>query len=241
MKWRDKRCWDSRCRWVFIWIVAWVVANGTPSAVHADSTLKHDFRLWSPVYLTVQLPSSFVAYMEVNPRFGDNVSELDQLFFRPALGYKLTDHLSIWQGYAWIGSYQPRFTGEHRSFQQVIYSRKFSPFKLLSRSRLEERVIDRADGTAVRARTLLRGDFPIPQAPAWAFVVYDEIFVNLNSVGNGPQDGLDQNRFFVGVNRQVTDHLNIDLGYQLQALNNAKSGLINQMNHVLLLQFFINL
>lgn len=220
---------------------ACLLAVGPTSQVQAGSSVNQDFRLWSPVYLTVPLSSSFIGYMEVNPRFGDDVSELDQLFFRPALGYKLTDHLSIWQGYAWIGSYQPRFTGEHRSFQQVIYSRKFSFFKMLSRSRLEERIIDRADGTAMRARTLLRADFPIPQAPNWAIVVYDEIFVNLNSVGHGPEAGLDQNRFFLGMNHRLTQYLNMDLGYQMQALNNGQSGLINQINHVILLQMFINL
>ncbi len=241
MIWRGKRSGDLRCRWILIWIVTWSLASGTPVAAQAESTLNHDFRLWSPVYLTVPLSSSFLGYMEVNPRFGDNVSELDQLFFRPALGYKVTNRLSVWQGYAWIGSYQPRFTGEHRSFQQLIYNRKFSFFKLLSRSRLEQRVIDRADGVAVRARTMLRGDFPIPQAPDWALVVYDEVFVNVNTTTNGPQAGLDQNRIFLGLNRKVTNHISMDMGYQLQALNTAKSGLINQLNHIMLLQFFINL
>ena len=231
----------SRAKWVVIWMMAWALALVIPLTVHAQSNPQHDFRLWSPIYLTVKLPSSFLGFMEVNPRFGDDVSEIDQLFFRPALGYQVTDHLSIWQGYAWIGSYQPRFTGEHRSFQQVIYSRKFSSFKLLSRSRFEQRVIDRAEGTALRARTLLRADFPLPKAPSWAFVVYDEIFVNVNSARNGPREGLDQNRVFVGMNRKVTNYFNVDVGYQLQALNNGKSGLINQMNHILLIQFFINL
>ncbi|NJL16828.1 MAG: DUF2490 domain-containing protein [Nitrospira sp.] len=48
---------------------------------------------------------------------------------------------------------------------------------------MEERWIEHADGTAVRFRQMFRADFPIPQAPDWAFVVYDEIFINLNTVG----------------------------------------------------------
>ena len=71
--------------------------------------------------------------------------------------------------------------------------------------------------------------------------MYDEIFVNLNAVGNGPDSGLDQNRFFLGMNHRFTDQFNMDLGYQMQALNNRSSGLINQINHIILLQFFINL
>ena len=71
--------------------------------------------------------------------------------------------------------------------------------------------------------------------------MYDEIFVNVNSVGNGPDSGFDQNRLFLGMNRQFTKHFNMDLGYQMQALNNRQPELINQINHIILLQFFINL
>ena len=92
--------------------------------------------------------------------------------------------------------YQPSFREQNRMYQQLLYRRTFPFVKVLSRSRLEERFIDNTDGTAVRARTMLRGDFPLPDAPEWAIVVYDEIFVNLNAVGNGPDSGFDQNRFF---------------------------------------------
>ena len=71
--------------------------------------------------------------------------------------------------------------------------------------------------------------------------MYDEIFVNLNTVGNGPDSGFDQNRLFLGMNRQFTEHFNMDLGYQMQALNNSQPELVNQINHIILLQFFINL
>ena len=221
--------------------MAWSLAGGTVSVAQADSTVNQDFRLWAPVYLTVPLSSSFIGYMEVNPRFGDDVSELDQLLLRPAVGYKLTDHLSLWQGYAWVGNYQPSFREENRVFQQLLYRRKFPFVKVFSRSRLEERFIGNTDGTAVRALTMLRGDFPLPNAPEWAFVVYDEIFVNVNSVGNGPDSGFDQNRFFLGMNREFTKYFNMDLGYQMQALNGRQSGFVNQINNIILLQFFINL
>lgn len=69
-------------------MVAWSLAGSTVSVVQADLTVSQDFRLWTPVYLTFPLSSSFIGYMEVNPRFGDDVSELDQLILRPAVGYK---------------------------------------------------------------------------------------------------------------------------------------------------------
>ena len=241
MRPRGRRKGHSHCRWLLVWVLAWGVADGALSAVHAQSTLDHDFRLWSPVYLTAQLPSSFLGTMEVHPRFGENVSELNQLVVRPVLGYQLTDHVSIWQGYTWVGTYQPHFSQEHHSIQQVIYRQTFSSFDLLSRFMLEERVIGGADGIGLRARTLVRIDVPLPQAPEWAFVLYNEVLVNANSVRNGPQEGFDENRFVVGMNRQVTEQISVDVGYQMQAQNKATSGLVNQMNHILLVQFFIGL
>jgi uncharacterized protein DUF2490 len=67
--------------------------------------------------------------MEVNPRFGDDVSELDQLILRPAVGYKLNDHFPLWQGYAWVGNYQPSFREENRLYQQLLYVANFHSSK----------------------------------------------------------------------------------------------------------------
>ncbi|MDH5639749.1 MAG: DUF2490 domain-containing protein [Nitrospira sp.] len=238
MRRRNTKGWHSHCGWMSVCVLACGLSAGS---VHAQSTLDQDVRLWAPVYLTVQLPASFLGNMEVHPRFGEHVSELNQLVVRPVLGYQLTDYWSIWQGYTWVGTYRPHFAEEHHSIQQLIYRRAFSSFELVSRFMLEERVIGGADGTGVRARTLVRVDVPLPEAPKWAFVLYNEVLVNVNSVRNGPQEGFDENRFVAAMNRQVTDQISMDFGYQMQAQNKASSGLVNQMNHILLVQFFINL
>jgi hypothetical protein len=235
-----------------IMALAWSLLVGGETFAQSTSTFSQDFRLWSPVFLTVKFPSSFLAYMEVQPRFADldDAGHIDQLLLRPALGYQLTDNLSIWQGYAWVGSYNQRhippqspFFEESRIYQQVNYTHRFQSLKILSRTRLEERWIEHVDGTAVRFRTMLRGAYPLPMAPEWALVVSDEIFVHLNTVGTrGPAAGFDQNRFFVGINRTFSKYLNMDIGYQNQLLNSRSiPELANQMNHVILLQLFINL
>jgi hypothetical protein len=76
--------------------------------------------------------------------------------------------------------------------------------------------------------------------------------MNLNSVdtydevtkqgSRGPGAGIDQNRLFVGINRTFTSWLNVDLGYQNQMLNNRKlEGNANLINHILMINFYINL
>lgn len=232
--------------------LAWSLLFSGGVFAQTPSTFGQDFRLWSPVFLTAKLPSSFLAYMEVQPRFADldEAGHIDQLLLRPALGYQLTENLSIWQGYAWVGNYNQRHTPpqspffeESRIYQQVLYTRKFGSFKIVSRTRLEERWIEHVDGTAVRFRTMLRGTYPLPMAPEWALVAADEIFVHLNTVGTrGPAAGFDQNRFFVGINRTFSKYVNMDVGYQNQLLDSRSiPNLANQMNHIILLQLFINL
>jgi hypothetical protein len=243
------RKWGLR---VAIIAFAWSLLVGGQTFAQTPSTFNQDFRLWAPVFMTMKLPSSFLAYMEVQPRFADldEDGHIDQLLLRPAVGYQLTENLSIWQGYAWVGTYNQRHTPpqspffeESRIYQQILYSRKFDSFKITSRTRLEERWIEHVDGTAVRFRTMLRGQYPLPMAPEWALVAADEIFVHLNTVGaRGPQAGFDQNRVFVGVNRTFSKYFNMDVGYQNQLLNSRTiPNLANQMNHMVLIQFFINI
>ncbi len=252
---RQKRGSGSRLKCLLIGMAAWGLVAGIGSeALAAGSTLSNDFRLWTPVFLTVPLSTSFLGYAEVNPRFGDDVSDLNQLILRTALGYKLNDNWSVWQGYAWNTVYQPEFNGEHRIYQQLTYKDKFSfleafPFiKVQSRSRLEERWIEHTGGTALRARTLLRVDVPLPMFPSWGFVTFDEIFFNLNGISNGssgqrfgPEEGFDQNRFFIGFNYEFMKEFNVDLGYQMQIINTRRDQLVNQINNTIMINLFINL
>ena len=243
------RKWGLR---VAIIAFAWSLLVGGQTFAQTPSTFNQDFRLWAPVFMTMKLPSSFLAYMEVQPRFADldEDGHIDQLLLRPAVGYQLTENVSIWQGYAWVGNYNQRHTPpqssffeESRIYQQILYTRKFDSFKIVNRTRLEERWIEHVDGTAVRFRTMLRGQYPLPMAPEWALVAADEIFVNVNTVGaRGPAAGFDQNRAFVGINRTFSKYFNMDVGYQNQLLNSRSiPNLANQMNHTILIQFFITI
>lgn len=198
-----------------------------------------DFQIWTPVYLTVNFTDKIQGWYEAQPRFGDDASQLNQLLLRTALGYKFADHWSIWQGYAWTPNIEPKYKTENRLYQQLLYSQKFPAINIMSRTRLEERWIKDVSGTAVRFRTLLRGQVPLADQGRWAFVVQDEIFFNVNSPTNGPDGGLDQNRVFVGINRSVNAHLNVDIGYQLQTINTTGSGVFNDKNSILVMQWFL--
>ena len=89
---------------------------------------------------------------------------------------------------------------------------------------------------------MLRVDVPLPKIPDTAFVVFDEFFFNLNGVsGGGPEAGFDQNRFFIGLNHEFMKQFNMDLGYQMQIVNTRKEEMVNQINNIIMMNFFINL
>lgn len=222
-------------RW---WMLAAALAllSCDPAAAQKED----DGQVWFPFYLTTHLSERVLGYAEVNPRFGNNMSEIEQLLLRPAAGYQVTPRLSLWQGYAWVNNYQPSFRAEHRSFQQAVYTASAFQTSLMSRTRFEQRWIQRTTGTAFRAREMIRLSIPMDASKRWSLVLYDELFVNLNSVSGGPQSGFDQNRAFIGINRVLSPHVNVDVGYQNLALNTDEPGLIGRHLHIILIQTFLS-
>ena len=202
---------------------------------HAEA-VDNDLQTWEIVTLRVEMPHKLLLYGEVQPRVGlegspDN-NGLDRIILRPAVGYQLTPNVSLWQGYAWTPSFNPDYNSEHRLFQQLLVENKVKKLSLTNRSRLEERFIDGAGGTSVRARHMARVAYPLGKSGKWSAVGYDEFFVNLNDTRSGPQSGFDQNRVFVGLNRTLNERLNVEAGYLVNYLNRDNAE--DKLQHVIL-------
>jgi hypothetical protein len=58
-------------QWISTAAFVWSLLVGGETFAQSTSTFSQDFRLWSPVFMTVNLPSSFLAHLEVQPRFAD--------------------------------------------------------------------------------------------------------------------------------------------------------------------------
>ena len=202
--------------------------------------MENDLGLWVPVYISLPVNKKFRANLEINPRIQENITHINQLFVRPSIGYQLTDNLSIWQGYGWITNYIPGFTREQRIWQQLLHEKDFSKFSLINRFRLEERFIQDVNGVPLRARYLLKTMFPFEKTKKWFFVTSDELFVNFDNHFHGPQAGIDQNRFFVGLNHKISDNVSLEGGYQMQYLN-KQSPTQDRLNHIILINMYFNL
>jgi hypothetical protein len=216
------------CIAIFVTLLT-VLAEWTPA-----SAQQHDFQLWQPVFTSVPLRGRWYGYFEVNPREGDG--QLRQLLLRPALEYRSSKRLSLFAGYCW--NYIPNVPRENRPYQQISVTNQIKKLTIINRTRLEQRIFDHLNRVSVRARHMVRASYPI--VGSYYGVVYEELFVNLNTVENGPQRGIDQNRFFVGAGKQIRRGLRGEIGYQLQYVNGSDQ-FDDQANHALLTNFYVTL
>lgn len=80
-----------------------------------------------------------------------------------------------------------------------------------------------------RVRQQTRVLYPMWKNARLASILWDELFVNLNSTVRS-QRGLDQNRMFAGVGISVNPRARIEIGYMNQFMHGATR---DRMNHIL--------
>lgn len=212
----------------------------TSAFANSDHYLQDDFGYWTPIYLNVPVTDKIRGQFEVNPRIQQNGTHINQLLVRPSIGYNLTKNWSVWQGYAWVTNYLPSFVSEQRIWQQLLYEKHFErvpKLSLINRFRTEERFIQHINGSPFRIRNMFRLQYALDKDKKWSFVLFDEPFVNIGSHDNGPQSGVDQNRFFAGINRKFNSHCNAEAGYLMQYINTPNSG-VDKLNHNILVNVY---
>jgi hypothetical protein len=178
-------------------------------------------------------------YAELQWRYRDGVSDVDQLLVRPAVGYDLTSRSSVWAGYGYTPGF-PAAGGvlaENRAWQQYMWNGPALGSVVQSRTRLEQRSIEGNDRLAWRARTFVRLQKPVAEPANLAMVVWNEIFVHLNDTRQTAQ-GFDQNRVFAGVGLTVAPGARLEVGYVNQAIRGGRAP-VNRQHHIVL--GFLNL
>ena len=81
---------------------------------------------------------------------------------------------------------------------------------LISRTRLEQRMLEGRDDTGWRLRQFVRVQVPIARQGTVQAVAFTEGFFNLNSTSWGARDGVDQWRTFVGVGVPVAPRMRLE-------------------------------
>lgn len=198
-----------------------------------------DLQLWTPITLDVPLHNKVRAYFEVTPRVGQNISTIRQLVLRPSLEYRVREGFSVFTGYGWLTTYTDTdVLHENRVWEQLLFNKDIKRLSVINRSRLEQRFFSDSDETGVRARHLVKLNQSLVRK-IYA-TASNELFVNLNSVKDGPQRGIDQNRFFAGIGLKATKQARVEFGYQYQYVNRTDP-FDDQANQAIVLQTFVGL
>lgn len=196
-----------------------------------------DQQFWLQTIAQGPISGDIVYFAEVQSRFGNGMDGLDQMLLRPAIGVKLSDRLTIYQGYAYVRTPQPGGgeTREHRGFQQINWSLgKLAGGPLSSRTRMEQRWLSNGDDMAWRLRQMLRLAVPLSgNTGGVSALAYAEGFVALNDTDWGARKGFDRLRSFAGLEVPVAGKSTIELGYLNQYVKNR--GRADDVDHVLLL------
>lgn len=194
--------------------------------------------LWTMSLTRLTFNEHWRAFVDIQPRFtlndisgGDN-GRLDTLLMRGAVGYQITQNIGLYQGYAYIPTYDPK-KAEHRSFQELFIKQPLSKGNFAHRLRFEQRDLDGVEDTAYRFRYFARLVYPLKHwHPKLSLAVNEEIFMNLNDTDGGPQSGFNQNHLFIGLNYRMNPNLAYEIGYQNQYVNRT-GGADNISNHIL--------
>lgn len=211
---------------------------GAPQTTRAQT--RADEHVWINLTTMGGLTDDMIYFAEIQPRFGDGASRVDQLLLRGAVGWKLSKKVSLYQGFAHIEvpTLGSRDINEERSFQQLnVALGKPLAGELTSRTRLEQRWRSDGGGVGWRLREMLRYEKPLlAQSNALNALVSTEAFIALNTTDWGARRGFDQLRTFVGAEVAVFGQTTAEIGYLNQAIDQPHGR--TRINHAASISMF---
>lgn len=219
---------------MFLRLIAFLILATLITCKNAIAETIEDGRYWFSLYTQGPLPKeNFYWSLDIHPRWREEGRHFDTLILRPSLIYKITPKTSIWTGYDTINNHpagQSSFQ-ENRLWEQVMH--QFEPFgglTLTVRTRFEQRDREDYSDIAHRLRQMVRATTPSSLHQQLSWVVWDELFINLNQTDWGVMRGTDQNRLFLGANWKFGELSNLEVGYINQYVNGKT---IDRENHIL--------
>jgi hypothetical protein len=132
-------------------------------------------------------------------------------------GYRLSEHASIWIGYVhdWIEPLNGSNFQESRPYQDFVWKYNIGSYKLMSRTRMDERINTKTGDTGYRPRQLVQIGHALPFASDLSTYLGYEVLFYLNNSGFGRR-GVSENRVYTGLNYQITQQLGANIGYMGQ-------------------------
>lgn len=202
-----------------------------------------DVQGWGAFTANGAVKGDLFVWAEAQARLTDDFGGGLQTIVRPAIGARIARDAHAVIGYAWVRTDPERgaTTNEHRIWQQVqfVAARTGTGTPLvISRTRLEQRMIEGRADTGWRLRQFVRLQAPIAREGKVQAVAYTEGFLNLNATDWGARSGIDQWRNFAGIGLPLAPKLRIEPGYLNQTVFRAGE---NRTNHIANVALFLSL
>jgi hypothetical protein len=220
----------------------------------APKQIHEQGQVWLGYFNQTRLSEKFSLWVDVHARRTDLLDRWSTMLVRPGITYHLPHHINFTAGYAYISHYPAAglqtIRPEHRSWQQLSWTRRAKKLQMLQWVRFEQRFNRKVANDALvegynfnyRLRYLLsifiplKGDFIEAGTPFFAF--NNEIHINAGK--QITYNYFDQNRFFVGFGYQFSKTLNAQLGY-MNLFQQLPAGNRFNNNHTIRLFFFNNI
>jgi len=237
--------------WIKTLLVTVTVCLITTSLVCAENATE-DFYTWAGFEMTGGLPANnpylknFRYKLFMQGRFGDDSTRFTQGLIRSGVGYAFSEKVTAWLGYDWIPTSRPLALqpfNDHAIWQQLSLRDNYSFITVISRTRFEQHFFDipGSSDAAYLFRQMFKFSMPMPfVSPRVGFVVWNEIFANLNSTDAGTRSGFNQNRAFAGVSYPINKNQSLEVGYMNQYINRPHNPRPDQMLHVLSVTLLLN-
>ncbi len=193
-----------------------------------------DVQSWNSVIAQGPIDGKLLLWAEAQGRLDQDVSRFSVGIGRLGLGVRLKHDVDLMVGYHFqhneLGGGRTR--DEHRAWQQVQAPliRQANGLTLITRWRLEQRMIEGADVTGWRLRMQWRLVQPLHGRGTAGPLLQSETFVSLNDTDWGAQAGLDSQRTLVGWLQPLSPRLKLEAGYMRVLLNRPGR---NPGNHII--------
>jgi hypothetical protein len=214
-----------------------LLAAALPATARAD-----DVQLWTTALaigpITPGAGVQPMVHLELQPRFGENVSQAVQTIGRVGFGVRLAPDMTILAGYHYQRNTLARgaATNEHRMWQQLLFPIHRDPERLilLTRLRLEQRSIATAQDLGWRARAMLRLQLPLKGRGSAGPLLWGEALLPINDTDWGQRVGNRQYRLFTGALVPLSDRINLEAGYMAQIETPAAGTRVNHVANLLI-------
>lgn len=182
-----------------------------------------DLQVWLPININAKLSEHWRGFLELQPRVGDEASNLTSMMLRPAIGWAVNDKATLWLGYLMSADSltldSDNYRIENRAFQGFSWKDTANNKQFIweVRNRLEERFLAHNSDPSIRWRTRLRVEQLLANSP-WSIIASEELFINLNDNQNNAQlqAGAQQNRLYLGVGYRFAPEVQVETGYLYQ-------------------------